>query len=134
MVCLYCGSKLAVSNSRPQKRTNSVWRRRACPACKAVFTSVEAIDPTATLMFQGGQKHLQPFSRDILFISVVDACRHRETAATDARALTDTVVQQLLGAKYSASVRRHHVITVTTGVLERFDRAAAIQYHAYHPL
>lgn len=134
MKCLYCGAKLSVSNSRPQKRTNSVWRRRACPACKAVFTSVETIDPTATLMFQGSAKHLEPFSRDVLFISIFDACRHRKTALSDARHLTDTVMQQLLGAKHSATVRRHHVVTVTLGALERFDRTAALQYRAYHPL
>jgi transcriptional repressor NrdR len=134
MVCLYCGSKLAVSNSRPQKRTNSVWRRRACPNCKAVFTSVESIDPTATMLFEGLKKHLEPFSRDVLYISVVDACRHRKTAPSDARALTDTIIKQLLGAKHSAVVRRHHVVTVTLGVLERFDRTAALQYRAYHPL
>lgn len=85
-------------------------------------------------MFQGQDKHLQPFSRDKLFISVYEACRHRKAATEDARALTDTVVKQLLGAKHSATVRRHHVVTVTTGALERFDRAAAIQYLAYHPL
>ena len=134
MVCLYCGSKLTVSNSRPQKRSNSVWRRRACPSCKAVFTSVESIDPTTNLMFQATTKHIEPFSRDKLYISVYEACRHRKTATTDARALSDTVITQLLGAKYSATIRRHHVVTVTIGVLERFDRAAAIQYAAYHPL
>lgn len=134
MVCLYCGSKLAVSNSRPQKRTNSVWRRRACPKCRAVFTSVEQIDPAASLVFQGDQKHTEPFSRDKLYISVYEACRHRKTAPEDAKHLTDTIVRQLLGAKHSAVVRRHHVVTVATGVLERFDRLAGIQYHAYHPL
>lgn len=85
-------------------------------------------------MFQGRTKHLQPFSHDKLYISVYEACRHRKTATEDARHLSDTVVKQLLGAKHSATVRRHHVVTVTTGVLERFDRAAAIQYLAYHPM
>jgi transcriptional regulator NrdR family protein len=134
MVCLYCGSKLSVSNSRPQKRSNSVWRRRNCSNCKAIFTSVESIDPTSTLMYQGFDKHTEPFSRDKLFISVYEACRHRKTASEDARHLSDTVIMQLLGAKHSAILRRHHVVTVTTGALERFDRPAAIQYLAYHPL
>lgn len=133
MVCLYCGSKLAVSNSRPQKRTNSVWRRRTCPTCKAVFTSVEAIDPTANLLFQRDRKRTEPFSRDTLYISVYEACRHRKNAPEDARHLTDTIIKQLQGVK-SHIVRRHHIVTVVTGVLERFDRAAAVQYRAYHPL
>jgi transcriptional regulator NrdR family protein len=85
-------------------------------------------------MYRGPDKPIEPFSRDKLFISVYEACRHRKTASEDARALTDTVVKQLVGAKHSATVRRHHVVTVTTGVLERFDRVAAIQYLAYHPL
>lgn len=134
MVCLYCGSKLAVSNSRSQKRTNTVWRRRACPTCKAVFTSIEAIDPTKHLMFQGRQKALQPFSRNKLYISVYEACKHLNSAPDDSEALTDTIIIQLLGAKHSATVRRHHIVTVALGVLERFDRTAALQYRAYHPL
>ncbi len=134
MVCLYCGSKLAVSNSRRQKRTNSVWRRRTCPTCKAIFTSIESIDQTANLAYQGRSKHLQPFSGDKIYISVYEACRHRKTAPEDARHLTDTIIKQLLGAKHSAVIRRHHVVTVTLGALERFDRTAALQYQAYHPL
>lgn len=85
-------------------------------------------------MFEGAKKHTEPFSRDKLFISVYEACRHRKTAPEDARALSDTIVKQLVGAKHSATIRRHHVVTVATGVLERFDRVAAIQYLAYHPL
>ncbi len=132
MVCLNCGHKLEVANSRPQKRTNSVWRRRACPHCQAVFTSVEVIDLPASLVFKGSQGHLEPFSGDKLFISVYEACRHRRTAPEDARHLTDTIINHLLGAKYSSVIRRQHVVTVTLGALERFDRTAALQYRAYH--
>lgn len=133
MVCIYCSSKLVVSNSRPQKRTNSVWRRRACPNCQAIFTSVETIDPTASLMFEDHQKHLQPFSRDKLYISIYEACKHRKTAAEDARGLSDTIIVSLLRDTQVATLLREQVIGMSTEVLKRFDKAAATAYAAYHP-
>lgn len=85
-------------------------------------------------MYQGPEKHLQPFSRDMLFISVYEACRHRKTATADARALSDTIINQLVHSKRTATLQRHQVIQVITEVLHRFDTAAAVQYAAYHPL
>lgn len=85
-------------------------------------------------MYQGHQRHLEPFSRDILFISVYESCRHRKMAATEARHLTDTIISRLLRNKHSATVQRHHVIAAATEVLQSFDPAAGVQYTAYHPL
>lgn len=133
MVCVYCGTKLVVNNSRPQKRANTVWRRRACPHCQAVFTSVESIDLASGLLYRDAQKRVQPFSRDSLYISVYEACRHRKTAATDARALTDTIISDLLPQSHNATLERQQVVTATTAVLGRFDPAAGSAYAAYHP-
>lgn len=133
MVCIYCGSKLTVSNSRPQKRTNSVWRRRTCPNCQAIFTSVETIDPTVSLVYKDHQKRLQPFSRDKLYTSIYEACKHRKAAPDEARALCDTVITRLLSNASSATVTRPNVISATTETLRHFDKAAASTYVAYHP-
>lgn len=131
MVCLYCDTKLVVINSRPQKRTNSVWRRRSCPGCNIAFTSLEEIDPASTLVIKDSSGRLQPFSRDKLFLSVYKSCRHRMDPVEDARALTATIVARL-GDRKSPELTRRQVIKTVAKVLGRFDSLAAMQYEAYH--
>lgn len=134
MVCLYCASKLTVSNSRPQRRTNTIWRRRACPNCQAIFTSIEQINPTDTLLFQTALGTVEPFSRDVLFISVHDALKHRKTAVNDATHLTDTIIKQILPENRAATLLRVDVVARAAAILARFDKAAGVHYQAYHPL
>lgn len=133
MVCPYCETKLIVSNSRPQKRTNSVWRRRSCPNCLNIFTTVEQIDPVQAWLFQTSSKASEPFQRDVLFISVYESLRHRKTADTDATALTATIISHLNRDPYPIKLRKQ-VVHLTHQVLEHFDQAAATAYQAYHPL
>src|SRR6185369_12958000 len=92
MVCIYCGGKTAVVNSRSQKKANQTWRRRQCLDCQAVFTSVEAVDLPTSLLFKKDAKHSEPFQRDKLFISVYEACGHRKDALRAATALTGTAL------------------------------------------
>src|SRR5690348_1875861 len=97
MVCIYCGNKTDVINSRPQKRHNKVWRRRRCTKCEAVFTTTEAAALAESLRVARKAKPntLQPFLRDKLFLSIYKSCQHRPDAIQDASALTDTVVSRL---------------------------------------
>lgn len=133
MVCIYCHGSLSVINSRAQKQRNQTWRRRKCTTCGAVFTSVETIDLARALSVETSGK-LQAFSRDALFISLYESCRHRPTASTDATGLTDTVIAALLNATSDGLVSVEQIIRTTIEVLQRFDTAAAVQYEAYHPL
>ncbi len=134
MVCIYCGGETQVVNSRLQKKSNQVWRRRRCLACQGVFTSYERADLAASLVFQRDKKHLEPFQRDKLFLSVYESVRHRKTAETDARALTDTILAKLRTKTQVASVDRSTLVSVSSEVLKRFDKAAYTAYLAYHPL
>ena len=134
MVCIYCGGETKVVNSRHQKKTNQVWRRRRCLACQGVFTSYEGADLASSLVFRRNLAHLEPFQRDRLFLSIYEACRHRKTAETDARALTDTILAKLRGKIQDASVDRTQLVSVSSEVLKRFDRAACTAYLAFHPL
>ncbi len=134
MVCIYCGGETQVINSRHQKKSNQVWRRRRCLACQGVFTSYEAADLSSSLVFRRNKTHLEPFQRDRLFLSVYEACRHRKTAETDARALTDTILTKLRGKTQDASIDRTTLVSVSSEVLKHFDRAAATAYLAFHPL
>src|SRR5690349_12838458 len=95
MVCHYCGSETNVTNSRHQKRSNRVWRRRHCQGCGTIFTTEESIDYQASVSFKTPSGALAPFQRDILFVAVLDSLRHRKTATSDATALTDTILKHL---------------------------------------
>lgn len=134
MVCLYCGHKTDVINSRPQKRLNQVWRRRQCVDCQAVFTTTEAAVLADSLMVSaGGTKNLlQPFIRDKLFISIYTSCGHRKTAVTDASSLTDTVLNLLRSHSQNGVIYRQQLIDTVKTVLGRFDNAASVHYSAFH--
>jgi transcriptional repressor NrdR len=131
MVCLYCGGKTEVVNSRPQKRMNQVWRRRKCSACGAVFTTNERIDYSATIVVKR-KTALEPFERDTLLVSLAASLGHRPTAVGDAAALATTVTRALLAAAENGVVEVTNITAESYKVLNRFDTLAAAHYRAYH--
>lgn len=136
MVCLYCSNKTQVTNSRLQKRSNEVWRRRQCAACGAIFSSLERAVYDSIFAVQVDASRIIPFSRDTLFLSIYDACRHRPEAISDAAALTDTVLGKLVAMTRgtAGALMRETITTITADTLQRFDSAAHVHYRAYHPL
>lgn len=132
MVCIYCGNKTQVTNSRHQKRTNSVWRRRSCLDCLAIVSTTETIDLSTAIIVIDKNSH-KPFSRDKLFISIHDSCKHRKTALKDAIALTDTIISLIIPQIKQASISKNDIKQTAHKVLEKFDNAAAVQYQAFHP-
>lgn len=133
MVCIYCGSPTQVTNSRRQRRSNNIWRRRTCTKCGAVFTTNEAADLTATFMVQdsqGGHKS-QQLMRDKLFLSIYRSCEHRPTALADAASLTSTVISTVIQGQFGALIPKQRLTTVTYDTLKRFDPTAAVFYRAY---
>lgn len=135
MVCIYCGSKTETINSRLQKRRNSVWRRRRCRACGAVFTSIEQVAYGSSLAFEDRASHITAFQREALFLSLYEACRHRPHAIAEAGDLTDTVIRKLLnGYVHNGVIRRADLLTVVSETLGAFDSAAQVHYTAYHHL
>lgn len=133
MVCIYCKNETRVINSRPQKRTNRVWRRRTCMICGTTFTSVESVDLSGSIRVRD-IKALQPFQRDKLLLSVYDSLKHRKTALTDATGLTDTIISKLYPLMHDAILNKADIIIISTEVLKRFDKAAATYYKAFHPI
>lgn len=132
MVCIYCGGETRVTNSRLQKKANQVWRRRVCQSCQGVFTTHEVVSTDQSLLFQSASAS-EPFSRDILLLSVYDSLRHRKTALQDASALTATIWSKLLPQIQNATIKRSDVVQTTTDTLKRFDKSAATHYAAFHP-
>lgn len=133
MKCLYCFSKLHVSNSRLQKRSNSVWRRRTCPICSAVFTSIEQIDIGSTHQYKSHTGDFEPFSRTKLLLSIFDACRHRNSAHKVAEALTDTIIASILKQSNDTVIERSELLDSVHLVLKRFDTVADTYFAAHHP-
>ena len=134
MVCIYCGSKTQITNSRPQGRSHSTWRRHHCASCKATFTTQERVDLAASVAFTNNKGTDEPFVREKLLQSLYECLKHRPQALTDALALADTVINTLLPKVNQASLPRNLVAQSAYQVLQRFDRAAAVQYRAYHPV
>ena len=133
MVCAYCSHETKVVNSRHQKRANTVWRRRKCLNCGAVATTIEHLELGGAISVHS-KNSLQPFSRDVLFLSIHDSLKHRKTATTDATGLTDTILSHLYPHIAHAQLERNVIVTIAHEVLGRFDKAAATSYAAFHPL
>lgn len=134
MVCVYCGVKTHVTNSRPKKRTGMIWRRRYCDSCKSTFTTVETIDFGGSIVVTYKDGSFLPFQRDILFISIYNSLKHRKDALAAATALTDTILACILPLIHEAKLKRQDIVVSASKVLQRFDKAAGVQYLAYHPL
>lgn len=134
MVCIYCASSTNVVNSRLQKKTNQVWRRRQCTTCSSIFTTHENVDLSTAIMVGDTEKSLKPFSRDKLFISIYDSLRHRKSALSDAEALTATIIAKLRSVLQDGTLTNDQLVAISKETLERFDKTAATVYGAYHPV
>lgn len=131
MVCIYCGGPTNVTNSRPQKKLNQVWRRRSCLNCSGLFTTTETPLNSTVLMVKTDSGKLIPLSRDKLFLSIYESCRHRKTAVNDATALVDTVLTKLFGTNHRGVLTSSAIRDITHKTLQHFDQAAGTHYRAY---
>jgi len=131
MVCLYCRSETRVTNSRSQKRSNQVWRRRQCQACRALFTTHEAIDLSSALsVSQNGLP--KPFLTDMLFTEVLLALQDRKDCYRAAREITSTVIAKLFKSPNKPLLQPEQISRTTADVLKRFNRRAYLRYISEH--
>src|SRR5688572_6133138 len=134
MVCMYCAAPTQVTNSRQQRRTNDIWRRRSCTQCGNIFTSLERAELSSAIRLARTPNTFEPFSRDILFISLYEACKHRPTAMRDASNITQQVIAKALRAQSTPGIiTREQLTNACLEILKSFDAAAATFYAAYHP-
>src|SRR4051794_10204979 len=96
MVCIYCDSKTKITNSRSQAKGVRTWRRHACTQCRAIITTFEDVDMAQSHRVTKRSGALEAFSEAKLFVSVFRSLDHRKSAPDDAKALTRTVMDQLL--------------------------------------
>ncbi len=132
MVCVYCASKTEVTNSRPQKRSNSVWRRRQCKTCGSIFSTEEHVDYEKSIVVQSADGSVHPFLRDKLFASIFRSCQHRPNALQDTIGLTHTVITKLWKLTENGQLKAATIAAVIYQSLKNFDQPAAISYQAFH--
>ena len=132
MVCIYCGKDTEVINSRPQRRSNQVWRRRQCKACGTVFTTHEAIDLSNALMVDSRGSR-GPFQSDKLFSDLLSALQDREDRYLAAREATNTVINRLLKESDAPLFSTSQISSEAGAVLSKLDRRAWLRFVAEHP-
>lgn len=132
MVCLYCTNKTSTVNSRLQKKSNSVWRRRKCLNCGTVFTTIETSAYDLSIRVKSSSGKLTPFSRDKLFMSLHKSLGHRKSSLEDSARLADTVISQIYRLDKFASLTTGDMKQIIGICLNRFDKAAYTHYQANH--
>jgi len=132
MVCSVCGGRTEVINSRQQKRSNQVWRRRRCLDCLRVFTTHEMTDLSPQFSVSKKDKE-EPFLTDKLFTEVLLALQDRKDCYRDAREATATITKHLLAKADGVVIPAPAISRVTAQVLKRLDRRAWLRFISEHP-
>lgn len=134
MFCVNCFHRTTrVTNSRPHKKSPSVWRRRSCENCGTIFTTIErpSLADNKKIALPGGAT--DTFNLGRLVISIASSFTHApEKADYDSIWLAQTV-EDILSTQY-AVITPDDIAVVTHQTLKSFDELAAIQYAAKHGL
>ena len=134
MICIKCSSDTRVTNSRPHKKTPSVWRRRQCTACGTVFTTTEVVADDSYSFGVKGPEETESFSLPRLMLSIVRSLEHRSgNVADDAYWLAHTVAQNIQ-ATATDTITSQALAEATWEVVSHFDASAGIGYGARHQL
>lgn len=133
MFCTYCHAQTTVTNSRIQRRNNSIWRRRRCLNCGKTVSTIEQLDYERSWSVAYPALSDKPFLRDKLLISIAASLQHRQDATSEAVGLCATVMHILHSLDHSQALPVEAIAAATLQTLERFDKAAATYYKAFHP-
>lgn len=133
MVCIYCGHKTQVRNSRYQKGSGRTWRRRQCESCRATVTTYETINWSSALLVQDGGQN-RPFSAQKHVASLQHSLSDAADSEEQAYQLSLSIIKQLLKVQESASVSRLNIANLSAQALKRYDYRAYLRYIADHPI
>lgn len=133
MVCIYCNSDTNIKNSRHKVRLNTVWRRRVCLSCSAIFTTNEEIDYSGTLSVKKKIGAIEPFYKEKIFISVYRSLDHKKSAQPLATAITNTIISKILSTKIPIKplINSSNIALIVAKTLKSFDASSAIKYQSY---
>lgn len=132
MICIKCSNDTKVTNSRPHKKTPSVWRRRQCKACGTVFTTSEVIaDSTYQFVVTVADGSTKYFSLPRLMLSIVPSLSHRSSmAVADESYWLAQTVAQTVQATATDSITADALAEETYRTVSFFDATAGLQYGA----
>jgi transcriptional repressor NrdR len=131
MVCIYCGNNTKVTNSRPLKADNAVWRRRKCQNCSAIFTTKELIYLEQAIRVSKKDGSIEPFYRDKVFLSIFKTVDHLSNPVNIATALSNTVLRHMYKVGSSAVISSEQITMLCAQVIKRYDAAAGVRYLSY---
>lgn len=134
MFCVNCFSKdTRVVNSRPHKKYAAVWRRRKCPECTTIFTTIErpSLAENTPVYLESGKS--KAFNLGKLIISIARAFSHDPKAGEYQSLWLAQTVENTLSSQHKV-ITPDDIAAITHQVLQRFDELAAVQYAARHQL
>lgn len=130
MVCIYCSGNTSVVNSRPQKRSNNIWRRRSCSKCAAIFTTIESPDTSSSIIVKHADGSVTPFLRDKLFMSILKSLPENDQYESAAE-LSTTIIASLVGQPEKLKpINVADIIKTSQTVLRRYNKTAYLRYSA----
>ena len=128
MFCIKCHHKTTqVVNSRPNKKSPNVWRRRQCPNCGYTFTTREEIALEDYLLIDGDN-----FSVPKLAISLVQFLDAHEAAETSYWLARTAGEQLIMASKFETS--KQELQSVIRDVLGRYDPTARVKFELRYGL
>lgn len=134
MICIKCSNDTRVANSRPHKKTPSVWRRRHCTTCGTTFTTTEIVsDDAFTLAVTDPTNATSAFSLPRLMLSIVRSMGHRpEPASADEAYWLAQTVAQAIQATATDTLSTSALASITHETLTSFDPTAGQAYGIRH--
>jgi transcriptional repressor NrdR len=134
MICINSSNESTkVINSRANKKSPVVWRRRQGVVSGVTFTTYErpSLAENKQLLQEDGSK--DTFNLGKLILSIAAAFTHNpKSAQYDSLWLAQSIEDRL--SMDNAALTPKIIATTTHTVLKRFDELAAIQYAAKHHL
>lgn len=134
MFCINClNPSTNVTNSRPNKKSPQIWRRRLCPICGVVFTTYErpSLSENKKVSLTNGTN--EEFNIGQLILSISRAFTHAPLEAQKNSLWIAQTAEDTLSISQEELTPRH-IATTTYQVLKRYDELAAMQYAAQHQL
>lgn len=134
MFCINCFHEdTRVTNSRPHKKQHSVWRRRKCQNCGALFTTHErpSLADNKKITLSDGTNEV--FNLGKLIQSIGKAFTHSPHDAEYAALYLAMSVEDTLSTQRE-TITPEDITATTHEILKRFDQLAAVQYAARHDL
>lgn len=134
MFCIHCfHTSTKVTNSRPNKKSPTIWRRRTCTDCQTTFTTYERPSLAENKPIYRPDGTADAFNLGKLIISIASSFSHAPSKAKyDAIWLAQTVEDLLSSQQHT--ITPEDIAAATHQTLLQFDELAALQYAARYGL